>query len=278
MRGEHAAHPQRIVAELRPQPFVAARRGVAFVENEIDDLQHRGEPFGKLLAARGLVSEAGFGKRPLRPHDPLGNGRLRQQEGTRDLVGGQAADHPQSQRGAGLARQTRMAGRKDQAQQFVADVVVEAEVQIGHGLLLLLHVPRHDCVLAREHPAAAQLIQRPPLGDRHQPRAGFLRNACNRPMLDRRQQRFLRQVLGQRHVAQHPRQAGEKPRLLDAPDRKNRAMDVGFCHRRRLWPRRARLKRRPAHRPGRRLPPPARRTSSLRRCLPSPAYDPCGAA
>jgi hypothetical protein len=28
------------------QPIAAARRGVAFVENEVDDLQHREELFG----------------------------------------------------------------------------------------------------------------------------------------------------------------------------------------------------------------------------------------
>ena len=54
---QHAAHAQRIVAELRPQPFVAAGGRVAFVEDEIDDLQHRGEPLRKFLAARGFVGE-----------------------------------------------------------------------------------------------------------------------------------------------------------------------------------------------------------------------------
>ena len=158
------------------------------------------------------------------------DGRVRQQEGARDLFGGEAADHPQRQRGAGLARQARMAGGEDQPQQFVADIVVERCVQIGHGLLLLLHVPRHDVVLAREHLAAAQMIQRPALGGRHQPGAGLFRHAGRGPMLDRRQQGFLRQILRQRHVAQHPRKAGDQPRLLDAPNRNNGAMDVGCCH------------------------------------------------
>ena len=39
--GEHAAHPYRLIAKLRAQPIVAARRSVAFVENEVDDFQHR---------------------------------------------------------------------------------------------------------------------------------------------------------------------------------------------------------------------------------------------
>ena len=153
-----------------------------------------------------------------------------------------------------------------------------AASEIGHGLLLLLHVPGHHLVLAREHLAAAQMIQRPALGGRHQPRAGLFRNAGGGPVLERRQQRFLRQVLGQRHVAQHPRQAGDQPRLLDAPDGEDRAVDVGGRHRRRLGLRHAASGVRAARRLRRRRPSPARQSSGPRRCLPSPACDPCGAA
>ena len=85
-----------------------------------------------------------------------------------------------------------------------------------------------------EHPAAAQMIQRPALGGRHQPGAGLFRHAGRGPMLERGQQGFLRQVLGQRHVAQHPRQAGDQPRLLDPPDGEDRAM--GGSRRRPSWP------------------------------------------
>jgi hypothetical protein len=95
----------------------------------------------------------------------------------RDLFGGQAADHPQRQRRAGLARQQWMTGGEDQAQQFVTDVVVEAPIQIGHGILLLLEVAGDHLMLAREHPVAAQMIQRPPLGGCHQPGAGLFRHA-----------------------------------------------------------------------------------------------------
>jgi hypothetical protein len=49
-----------------------------------------------------------------------------------------------------------------------------------------------DVVLAFEHSAAAQMIQGAVLGARHQPSAGFFRNACHRPVLKRGQQSFLR--------------------------------------------------------------------------------------
>ena len=104
--GEHAAHAKRLIAELGTQPVLAPRRGIAFVENEIDDLQHRSEPRREFFAARGLIGQPRFRKGPLGAHDALGDRRLRHQEGPGDLLGGQAADHPQRQRRAGLARQT----------------------------------------------------------------------------------------------------------------------------------------------------------------------------
>jgi len=87
-----------------------------------------------------------------------------------------------------------------------------------HRLLLLLQVAHQHLVLAREHVAAAQMIQRPAFGGSHQPRAGLVRHAGRGPMFERRQQRFLGEVLGQRHVAQHPGQARDQPRLFDPPD------------------------------------------------------------
>ena len=151
-RCQHPAHPKRFLAELRAQQILAARRRVALVEDEIDDLQHRGEPLREFLAARRLIGQPRFRQRPLGAHDALGDGRVRLQEGARDLLGGQAADHPQRQRRAGLARQQRVAGGEDQPQQLVTDVVIQGGIEIGHGLLLLLHVPGDDLVLARQHP------------------------------------------------------------------------------------------------------------------------------
>ena len=64
-------------------------------------------------------------------HDALRDGRLRDQERARDLVGGQAAEQAQRQRDARLGRQHRVAGGEHQAQQVVADVVVERGLEVG---------------------------------------------------------------------------------------------------------------------------------------------------
>ncbi len=123
-----------------------------------------------------------------------------------------------------------MTGGKDETEQLVAYVVVEGSVQIGHGLLLLVHIPGDHVMLALEHLPAAQMIQRPALGGRHEPCAGSFRNAGLGPPFQGRQQRLLCQVFGQRHVAQHPCQAGDQPGLLDPPDGQDRAMGIGGRH------------------------------------------------
>ncbi len=129
--GQDAAEAQRFLAQLRPHPVVAGGRRVALVEDEVDHLQHRGQPLAKLGAARNLEGHLLLGQRALGAYDALGNGRLGDQEGARDLVGGQAADQAQRQGHARLGGEHRMAGGEDEAQQVVADVVVERGIEVG---------------------------------------------------------------------------------------------------------------------------------------------------
>ena len=130
--GEDAAQAQRLLAELRAHPVIACRRRVSLVENEVDDRQHRGQPLGKLCPARDFEGHALFGQRALGAHDALGDGRLRNEESARDLLGLQAGDEPQGQGHLRLPAEQRMAGGEHQPQQVVADVVVERGVEVGH--------------------------------------------------------------------------------------------------------------------------------------------------
>ena len=264
--GEHAAQAKRFVAELRPQPIVAARRRVSFVEDEVDDSENRGEPLRKFFASWRLIGQPRFRQRALGAHDALGDRRFRLQEGPGDLAGRQAADHPQRQRGTCFAREERMTGGENEPQQLVADVIVQRGIPIGHGLLLGHHVIGDQLVFALEHPAAPQMIEGAALGGRHQPGAGPLRHAHRGPAFQSGQQRFLRQIFGQRHIAEHPRQAGDQPGLLDPPDGEDRLTCAGGRHDRGLYWLGLRLKGRP---------PRMREARTLR---PIPASDPCGAA
>ena len=134
--GQDAAEAERVLAERRSHPVVAGGRRVALVEDEVDHLEHRRQAGGALGPARDLEGDARLGEGPLGPDDALGDRRLRHQEGARDLLGRQAAEQAQRERDARLGREHRMAGREDEAQQVVADVivrVVERGVEIRFG-------------------------------------------------------------------------------------------------------------------------------------------------
>ena len=56
--GQHAPEAQRVLAQRRPHPVVAGGRRVALVEDQVDDLEHRRQPRGALVAARHLERHA----------------------------------------------------------------------------------------------------------------------------------------------------------------------------------------------------------------------------
>ena len=118
------------MAQGRAHPVVAGSRRVALVEDEIDDLEDGGQPGGPRLAVRRLERNAGAGQRLLGADDALGDGRLRHQVGAGDLGRGQAAEQAQRQRDPGLHGQHRVAGREDQPQQVVVDVIGDGPVEV----------------------------------------------------------------------------------------------------------------------------------------------------
>ena len=132
----------------------------------------------RLRAARHLEGDARLGERPLGPHDALGHGRLGDEEGPRDLVGGQAAEQAQGEGHARLGGQDGMAGREDEAQQVVADVVVERRLQLRRRQPLPgLQLAAELLVLALGQLPPAQPVDGPVLGRGHEPGAGVVRDA-----------------------------------------------------------------------------------------------------
>ncbi len=169
---------------------------IALVEDEVDHLQHRRQPPGELAAARHLERDLRVGQGPLGAHDALGNCWLGDEECPRDLVGGQPAEQPKCQRDARLGCEHRMAGDEDQAQQIVADVLVDRRVEVAVTRFLLgLEVASDFLLLALESRFAAQHIDRPMLRRAHEPRPRIARHARFWPLLERRHQRVLGQLL-----------------------------------------------------------------------------------
>jgi len=75
-----------------------------------------------------------------------------------------------------------------------------------------------------------QAINRAMLGGGHEPRAGIVRNTRSGPLLQRGDQRFLGEVLGNADITHHPGQAGDQPRRLDPPNRIDSSVDVSLGH------------------------------------------------
>ena len=150
----------------------------------------------------------------------------RRQERPGDLVAGQAADHPQRQRDAGLARQHRVAGDEHQREHVVVDPVgVPQQVVLlsGSGVAPEVAWPSSRSARQRGVPLVEggpppEGVDGPPPADGEQPAGRVARHAVARPGDQRLGERLLGEVLGQREVAGVAGQRADDPRRLDPPD------------------------------------------------------------
>ncbi len=216
---------------MRPNPRVTGGRRISLVEYEIDNFEDGGEAVTALLPVRHLEGHALLRQGPLGAHDALGDGGLGHEESPRDLLGGEAAQQPQGEGDARLGCEHGVAGGEDQAQQVIADVVVERCVEIRRSHLpACFELQSQLRVLALDQLGAAEPVDGAVLGRSHQPRAGLFGDAVPGPLLERGYQGVLRQLLGKPHIAHDADEAGNEPRPLDPPDCVDGAMCVDGRH------------------------------------------------
>ena len=128
-------------------------------------------------------------------------------------------------------REHRVAGGEDQAQEVVVERVGGLRGEVGRvRLAAQLHVAPQLLGLAPVHVGAPQAVDRAVLGGGHEPGARVVRDARLRPLLQRRHERLLREVLGEADVAHEAGEARDEPGGLDPPDGVDRALDVGGRH------------------------------------------------
>jgi hypothetical protein len=72
---QHASQAQHFVAQRRAHPVVAARCGKTFVDDQVDNFEHRGEVITKLLARRQIERYARVMGKPRHRGDDLGGFR-----------------------------------------------------------------------------------------------------------------------------------------------------------------------------------------------------------
>ncbi|KAG1253600.1 hypothetical protein G6F65_017397 [Rhizopus arrhizus] len=232
---QDAAEAQRFVAQRRAHPVIARRGRIAFVENQVDDLQHGRQARAAVLLVRHFKGHLGRGQATLGAHDPLGNRGLRRQEGAGDLCGRQTAQQAQRERHARFGGQHRMAGGEHQAQQVVTDIVLAGGVQridkIGfHVGLQGLQLVADLIVLAGVQRVQAQAVAGAVFCGGHQPRSRVIRHAGIGPALQGGHQRILRQLFSQADIAHQPRDAGDDAGGFDPPDRLDGPMGCRLAH------------------------------------------------
>src|SRR5439155_3441797 len=107
-------------------------RRVAFVEDEVYDGERRRQTSCERPAGN-LERDARLGKSSLRPDDSLGDGRLRDEERTRDLPGRQTSDQAERESNTRLSGEDWMTGDEHEAKQVVTNVIVDGGVEIRHS-------------------------------------------------------------------------------------------------------------------------------------------------
>lgn len=214
--GQLPPEPEGFQTQVGPDQIVAGAGGVALVEDQIDDLEDRGQPPGQFRTGRQLERDALVGQRLLGRRDALGDPGLGGEEGARDLGRRQAADQPQRQRDAGRGGQHRVAGDEHQPQDIV-----------GLLIRLLVEVPGQFLVLAVEPLRPSNVVDRATLRDRRQPGPRIVRHPGRRPLLQRRDQGVLGELLGESDVVDKPGQPGDDPGRLQLPDGVDRPMYGG---------------------------------------------------
>jgi hypothetical protein len=191
-------------------------------------LSARRDPFWERIRSwrRHLERNLPAGQRPLGPHDPPGDRRLRREEPARDLPGGQAAEQAEGERDPRLDRQHGMAEDEHQPQQVVVYLfLAENGIELRWGTVPAgFQLTAKQAQLAGEPPVPADPVDGAVPGGEHEPRTRVGRDALGRPLFQRRDEGVLRQLPGQADVPDQPGKAGDDPGRLQPPHRLDRAM------------------------------------------------------
>ena len=124
-----------------------------------------------------------------------------------------------------------MARGEHQAEEIVVERVVGLRGEVGSVTLAApLELARELLRLAIVDLRPAQAIDRAVPADGHEPGARVVRDARLGPLLERGDERLLREVLREPDVAHDPDEAADHARRLDPPDGLDRAIDLACRH------------------------------------------------
>jgi len=196
------------LAKLLAHQLFTAGRLVAFIEQEVERVQHAVETGLELAARRNLEGDVRVPDLLFGARQALGDGGFGGEKRRRDFSRAEAAKKLQGERDLSLGGHQRMTAHEHHAQPVVGNLMPGKGRRIRRRIGLRLDQARHFCLLVAEYFFAPDDIQREIARSPHDPRGGILRHAVERPRLQRPRQRFLHDVLreGQMFDAENPRQ------------------------------------------------------------------------
>jgi hypothetical protein len=196
-----ARQTDRLVRQVAALQLGPRTRRVAFVEDEIQHVQHRAQSLRALIGVRHAKRHARCLDALLCPTDALPDGRLRHEKRLRDLGRRESAHRAQRQRDGGGGRERRMTAHEQQGERVV-----------GIGRRLAVHgggngdgaVVGHHRLTLPACDVAASVVGHASPSDMDQPAAGVIRDAEARPLTRRGHEGFLHGILGRREVTIPP--------------------------------------------------------------------------
>ena len=188
--GNQAGQPHRILREVAARRHLRPSAQVALIEHEVQNREHPVHAGHQLGALGHSVRDVRFHDLPFGAHDSLGHRRLGDEKRGRDLLGGESRDCAQRERHLRFLGKGRMAAREDQAQPVVR-----------FGRFSRHRRTLQECDFLRVALVAAQQVDGAAPRRRHQPRAGVVRDSLGRPILQRRDQAVLDDLLRDVEVA-----------------------------------------------------------------------------
>ena len=123
-----------------------------------------------------------------------------------------------------------MARDKDEAEEIIANRIINRGIEIRHRHLFGLELVTELLMLAIQHLVSAEMVNGTMLGGSHEPCARIVRNAGLRPLLECGDEGILGQVLGHTNITDNPCEAGYEPGRLYSPDCIDGAMGIGSVH------------------------------------------------
>ena len=222
--GKHPLHQpgeiERLFAEIDPELHRPLGRRVAFVEHEIDHVQHRGKPRRERRSLRDFIGDARVADLAFRARQALAHGCGFVEKGAGDLLGREPAERAQCQGNAGFRVEGRVAASKDQLQPLVGDLGFVGQ----RGFRL-----RQDGNIAR--PAAEPCVAPEPVdglavGHSQEPGARVVGGAGFLPVHEGAFERALQAILGELDVADPPDEGGEQAAVVAGDDTGQIALHV----------------------------------------------------